>query len=323
MQRSPYNAHMSTLLLIKTSSLGDVIHALPAVTDLARFHPEVAIDWLVEESFKEIPALHNHVQQVQTIALRRWRHHWLTIATWQEFFHRLHTIRHTPYDLSVDCQGLIKSALIARLLPGSRHGFDRDSIREPLASFCYQNTHRVSRELHAVERNRQLLAQVFGYTPPHEVDYGIKAPALFTTQRPAAKYVVFLHATSRASKEWPVENWIDLGRQLALHGLSILLPSGNAKEQQRAQLIAGQINGAHALPKSSLTTLASLLQEAEFVVGVDTGLTHLAVALKQKVIAIYTDTDPQATGVYGSKLATNVGGIGMMPEVSSILNLCV
>ena len=314
---------MSTLLLIKTSSLGDVIHALPAVTDLARYRPEINVDWLVEESFREIPALHSHVNEVKTIALRRWRHHWLTVATWQEFFHQLRTLRHTPYDFSVDCQGLIKSAIIARMLPGMRHGFDRDSIREPLASYCYHYTHRVSWQLHAVERNRQLLADIFGYIPDQRVDYGIKAPALLNTERPPSKYVVFLHATSRASKEWPVDYWIDLGRQLALSGLSILLPSGNAKEHHRAQLIAAQINGAHALPKSSLTTLASLLQEAEFVVGVDTGLTHLAVALQQKVIAIYTDTNPQATGVYGSKLATNVGGIGMMPEVSSIIKLCV
>ncbi|MDE1891862.1 MAG: lipopolysaccharide heptosyltransferase I [Betaproteobacteria bacterium] len=314
---------MSTLLLIKTSSLGDVIHALPAVTDLAHYRPEIEIDWLVEESFKEIPALHNQVKQVKTIALRRWRHHWLQVATWRELFHRLQDIRHTSYDLSIDCQGLIKSAVIARLLPGRRHGFDKNSIREPLASYCYQHTHHVSWQLHAVERNRQLFAQVFGYTPPQEVDYGIAAPPLLHSERPLSPYVVFLHATSRASKEWPIEHWVDLGQQLAMQGLAILLPSGNAKEHHRAQLIAKEINGAFALPKSSLTKLASLLQEAEFVVGVDTGLTHLAVALKQKVIAIYTDTDPQATGVYGSERAVNVGGIGMMPEVSSIMTLCL
>ncbi|MDE2423203.1 MAG: lipopolysaccharide heptosyltransferase I [Betaproteobacteria bacterium] len=314
---------MTKLLLIKTSSLGDVIHALPALTDVTHFDPSLKVDWLVEEAFSEIPLLHGHINQVKTIALRRWKHHWLKKDTWCEVFQRIRQIKQASYDVSVDCQGLIKSALLSRLLPGERHGYEKGSIREPLAALCYQHTHQVSWQLHAVERNRQLLAQVFGYTPTATVDYGISAPSLPASMAPSTAWVVFLHGTSRASKEWPVDAWIQLGRHMALMGLTVLLPSGNNKEEARAKHIAQQVDRAVALPRLSLTHLASLLQEAQWVVGVDTGLTHLAVALKQKVIALYTDTDPRATGVYGSDRATNLGGIGMMPDVESVLKLCL
>ncbi|KRH79355.1 MAG: lipopolysaccharide heptosyltransferase I [Ferrovum sp. 21-44-67] len=318
-----YNALMTKLLLIKTSSLGDVIHALPALTDALRFNPSLKVDWLVEESFRDIPQLHKGLNRIQAVALRRWKKHWLHISNWYELVNVIKNINTESYDLSVDCQGLLKSALLCRVLPGLRHGYHWDSIREPLASLCYQYTHHISWQLHAVERNRQLLGQVLGYTPDTPVDYGIVAPPLSPTLRPSTPWVVFLHATSRTSKEWPVDSWIRLGHHLARMGITVLLPSGNIKEENRAQHIAQQIDHAIALPRLDLTTLASLLQEAEWVVGVDTGLTHLAVALKQKVIAIYTDTDPQATGVYGGERATNVGGIGMVPDVESILKLCL
>lgn len=312
---------MSRLLIVKTSSLGDVVHNLPVVTDLRQRFPELSIDWVVEEGFADIPALHPGVSEVIPVALRRWRHGLLSAATWREIGATRARLARQPYDLILDTQGLLKSAVVAHWAKGPRHGQDRASAREPLAALLYQHAHAIARGQHAVTRNRALAAAAFGYAPPAAPpDYGIRAEARPTVELPP-RYVVGLHGTSRDSKLWPLPHWIALGRSLARSGRALVLPWGSEAEHGRAQAIAAEVLPAVVLPRLPLRELAAVIAHAEAAVGVDTGLIHLAAALNKPTVAVYTDTDPSLTGVLGPDAARfrNLGGIGRMPAAESAL----
>lgn len=313
---------MPRLLIVKTSSLGDVIHNLPILADIRAHHPDIEFDWVVEESFSDIPALHPAVLSVIPVAMRRWRKHPFSGATWREIAAFRQRLRQTPYDLVLDTQGLLKSALIARSARGMRHGQDRFSAREPLAALLYDRRHPVPRGQHAVVRNRQLAALALDYPlPVSPPDYGIRASESMPTIDLPEQYVVALHATSRDSKLWPAAHWVTLGQQLLEQGTCLLLPWGNAAEQLRAQAIAAQVPQSVVLPRLRLNALAGILAKARAAIGVDTGLAHLAVALGVPTVAIYTDTDPLLTGVYpGASLAANLGGTGQIPDPGIVYN---
>lgn len=289
------------LLIVKTSSLGDVIHMLPAVTDAARARPGLVVDWLVEESFAAIPAWHPAVRRVLPIAMRRWKKQWTATATWRQMAAARTSLKAESYDLVVDAQGLLKSALWTRAARGVRCGYDADSAREPVVARFYERRFAVSRELHAIERNRRLLAQALGYELDDlRPDYGLSglaarlpAPAVALP----ARYVVGLHGTSRADKEWPVERWKLLAAALLEAGRPLVLPWGNEAEKQRAEGIAAAVPGSLVLPRLGLDALAVLIDRADAVVGVDTGLMHLAAGLGKPGLALYTATRPALTGV--------------------------
>ncbi len=312
---------MPRMLIVKTSSLGDVIHNLPILADIRTHHPDMRFDWLVEEAFADIPALHPAVDAVIPVAIRRWRHSLFAAATWRELAAFRERLRRQNYDLVLDTQGLLKSALLALGAHGTRHGQDRASAREPLAALCYQKHHHVPRNQHAVARNRMLAARALGYPlPAGAPDYGIEAPGAAPPCVPPQAYVVGLHATSRASKLWPAPHWIALGRLLAARGLALLLPWGSEAERQGAQIVAAAVPQAAVLPRLRLAELATVLAGARAAVGVDTGLVHLAAALALPTVAIYTDTDPQLTGVCpGRSRAVNLGGIGKVPAPEAVL----
>jgi heptosyltransferase I len=309
---------MPQLLVVKTTSLGDVIHALPAVTDILRHEPSAKIDWVVEESFAELPRLHPGVRDVLSVAIRRWREAWLVREHRREIAAFIRRLRRVRYDLILDMQGLVKSAAIARLARGRRVGFDGDSARDPRAAWFYRRRFAVHWGLHAVERNRRLAAAALGYEPPIAVDYGVQAPAgaLGYFQEP---YAVLLHASSRPDKQWRDDCWEALGRALGEEGIRSLLPGGSERERESARRLALRVPGAVALPAMNLRDIASLLANAELVVGVDTGLTHLACALKTPVIAIYAASDPDLTGVYGGETAVNLGREGAPPSAEEVL----
>ena len=189
------------ILLIKTSSLGDVVHNLPVVADIRGHLADAQIDWVVEENFASIPTLHRDVNRVLPVAMRRWRKHLTNGATWAQWREFKRQLQERVYDYVIDTQGLLKSSLIARNARGLRCGYDWDSAREPLASFSYQRKFNVAKNLHAVERNRQLVAKALGYEANGEPRYGLHAPRSSPDKAFQAPYVVFLHATSRADKE--------------------------------------------------------------------------------------------------------------------------
>lgn len=287
------------VLLIKTSSLGDVIHTLPALTDAARAIPGIQFDWVVEEGFAEIPRWHPAVARVIPVALRRWRKNlfktWRS-GEWQRF---KDSLSQQPYDLILDAQGLLKSAFLTRYARGPVAGLDAHSAREPFASRFYQQGVSVAWGQHAVERVRQLFAQALGYALPETTgDYGVcrerLAPAVSD-----APYVVFLHGTTWATKHWPERYWRELAEHLSTAGRHVRLPWGNSEEKARAERIAHALSGVQVLPKLNLAGVAAQLAGATACVAVDTGLGHLAAALDVPTISLYGPTNPGWTGAYG------------------------
>nr|WP_272885820.1 lipopolysaccharide heptosyltransferase I [Stutzerimonas stutzeri] len=285
-------------MLVKTSSLGDVIHTLPALTDAQRAIPGIQFDWVVEEGFAEIPAWHPAVAQVIPVAIRRWRKHPLqTVRSgeWRRFKARL---RETRYDLVIDAQGLLKSAWLTRYVKAPVAGFDRDSIREPLASRFYDRCYAVPRDQHALERVRQLFAQALGYSIPEMIaDYGLDRSQLATPgEQP---YLLFLHGTTWPSKHWPEAYWRQLAERMSEFGWAIRLPWGNAEEKARAERIAQGLPSASVLPRLNLGGVAKVVAGARACVAVDTGLGHLAAALDVPSISLYGPTLPGRVGAYG------------------------
>jgi heptosyltransferase-1 len=307
---------MKKVLIVKTSSLGDVVHNLPAVTDIQERFPNVSIDWVVEEAYAALVRLHPAVHRAIPVAIRRWRKRPLKSATWQEIGEAKRALHSERYDAIVDTQGLLKSALLARAASGRRHGFDADSAREPIAARFYDVVHHVARGEHAVCRNRTLVAAALGYRVHDSPDYGLGGMAARTSSE---REVVFLHSTSRADKHWPEEAWIALGRWLAGRGLRVVLPWGEASERARSERLASLLPNARVPGALPLAEVARLLGQAEAVIGVDTGLTHLAAALGVPVAAIYCATDTRLTGVYGAKRAWNLGGRGKPPRPEDVI----
>lgn len=310
---------MPKILLVKTSSLGDVIHNLPVVGDIRMHFPEAEIDWVAEESFAVIPLLHPGVKNVLPVALRRWRKTPFARRTRDEIHGFIRRLRENTYDIILDSQGLLKSALIARLARGSRAGLDRRSAREPLAALFYDYAVAVEKNRHAVERNRLLAGQVLGYTPDTPADYGIAAPEAALPWLPGGAYAVLLHATSRDEKLWAEENWIALGSRFHEQGMCCVLPWGNDAERARSERLAARIPGAEVAPRLDLGEAAALLARARAAVGVDTGLAHLAAALNVPTVALYCATEPGLTGVYGGATAVNLGSMGRPPTAAEAL----
>jgi heptosyltransferase I len=329
-----------SILLVKTSSLGDVVHNLPVVSDIRRALPDAAIDWVVEDAFVEIPALHPGVRRAIACAPRRWRRKLLSPSTWREIGELRTTLREQPYDLVIDTQGLLKSALIGRLAPGTRHGLDWRSSREPLR-WAYEHTHAVPWGRHAVERNRELAARSIGYTVDGPPVYGIEAPPFPPTEAdddspeheklpwldnqarygwvPPGPFMVLLHATSAERKLWPEHQWKKLAAHFGGAGIACVLPWGNAEEEARSHRIADSVPNAIVPPRLGLRTLSGLLGKARCVIGVDTGLVHLAAALARPTVGIFVATDPVATGVYAGARAINVGSGKAAPPLAAVL----
>jgi len=308
---------MKKILIVKTSSLGDVVQSLPVASDIRRHFPDARIDWVVEEPYAPLVALHPAVRRVISVALRRWRRRLLAGSTWKEIGEFRRLSQSERYDAIIDTQGLMKSALVARAAKGRHHGFDAGTAREPLAARFYDVTHHIARLQHAVPRNRALAAAALGYRVDDPVEYGIVAPPLATP--PARRYCVLLHITSRSEKLWSEAAWREVGRKLTARGLDCVLPWGSEEERRRSERIARDLDHAQVPPFEPLDRLAALLGGAAAVVGVDTGLTHLAAALGRPVVAIYCGTDPRLNGVYGAPRAKNIGGPGAHPAPEEAL----
>jgi len=307
------------ILFVKTSSLGDVVHNCPAVTDVARCVPGAVIDWAVEEAFAGIPAMHPQVRRVIPLAVRRWRGALFDAATWSELGSFRALLRSERYDAVIDSQGLLKSALVATQALGKRHGFDRSSAREPAAARFYHARHAVQVDLHAVDRNRQLAAAALGYRVDGPCDYGLRAAGSISSGNAAKPNALLFTMTSREDKLWPEEHWRSLGRALESRGLHCLLPWGTEEERHRCARIATAIPGAVVPRRMTLAEIAALASAARCVVGVDTGLAHLAAALEVPVVGIYCSSDSALTGLRGGGRLWNLGSAGQPPAVHDVL----
>jgi heptosyltransferase-1 len=299
--------------------MGDVVHALPAASDMLRHVPGLQIDWLVEAPFAAIPRMHPGVRTVLTMAWRKWRGQLTSGATWAAMGELRGELRSGRYDLALDLQGLVKSAWWARQAGAPVAGYDRASIREPMACWAYQRTAAVPRELHAVQRCRLLAAAHLGYTVPEGgPDFGLRAPA--PGWMPRSAYAVLIPNASRKEKLWPERHWVAVGRRLLELGWTPVVLWGRESEQTLAERIAAGCDG-DVPPFLRVGEMASVLAGAMHVVGLDTGFTHLAAALGRPTLGIYCDHEPGLAGITGPGPVASIGGKGQVPTRAEVLAL--
>jgi heptosyltransferase-1 len=285
------------VLLVKTSSLGDVLHALPALTDAAAAIPGVRFDWVVEAPFAEVPAWHPAVERVIPVSIRRWRNSPLKALRCGEWAAFRGSLRAREYDRVLDAQGLIKSGLITWMARGPSYGLDRNSAREPLASRLYDHPLAVEWGEHAIVRLRKLFAEALDYPLPEtEADSAISVAG----QPAAPATILFVHGTTWATKHWPERYWVALAQMVNEAGYRVMLPWGDELERWRAEQIAAG-RDAVILPRGSLSELAEQFRQVDGMVCVDSGLAHLGAALKIPSVTLYGSTNPGLTGTWGGQ----------------------
>ncbi|MDX8520394.1 lipopolysaccharide heptosyltransferase I [Mesorhizobium dulcispinae] len=298
------------VLIVKTSSMGDVIHTFPAVEDALRNRSDISFDWCVEVAFAGIVALHPAIRSIHKVAIRRWRKTPLGGATWREMAGLRHGLRTGHYDLVIDAQGLLKSAVVARQAGAPIAGFDRSSAREPSATLLYQRKYAVPRDLHAIERTRRLFGLALDYQPDlSTLNSGIVPPA-GGLPGVEGRTAFLLHGTSREDKKWPVEDWIETARQLVSRQFMPVVTWSNEAEKRVAEAIAGAVPDTVLVPKSPLSGIAAILGRSTLVIGADTGLTHLASAFGLPTVAIFLATEPGLTGPRGPFASTLLAPAG-------------
>lgn len=308
---------MPKILLIRMSSMGDIIHNFPAVTELRQHFPEAEIHWVVEEAFVGLAGLHPAVDTIVPYALRRWRKKLWARETRQEMRAFNAIIQAARYDLAIDSQGLIKSALVGRLSGAPLVGYSRHSVRDPLASFLYDQK-AVIPKVHVIERNRALTGRALGYTPAGKLNYGIQAPDLMLDWQPGKPYAVCLTATARDAKLWSEANWIALGQWLLAQGLAPVFPWGSEVERERSVRLSVALPGSVLPPRFSLVEAARLLADATVAIGVDTGLMHLAAAVDTPTVGIFCDSDPHHAGATARTFSQNLGDVQQPPTVAAV-----
>jgi len=312
-------ASVTAVLVIRPSSLGDVVHALAIVADVRTHRPDLAIDWVAEEAFAPLVALDPGVRRTIPVALRRWRRALFAAATWREFAVFRAALREERYAAVIDLQEQLKGAALAALARGVRHGPRARESREPLADWWHDIRHPVPRRQHFQDRCRQLVAAALGYTAAGPPRFGLVPPPLPRSAAPAGPYAMLVHGTSRSDKLWPEAHWRALAAALGGSGIAALLPWGSDAERARSERIAAGIATARVLPQLGLPEQASLLRGAEIVVGVDTGLVHLAAALQTPTVALFVATDPAQAGIAGTGARSrDLGGAGQAPTPEDV-----
>jgi len=306
------------ILIVKTSSMGDVVHALPLAADIAAHVPGAQIDWLAEEGFAAIPAMSRHVQKVHRVALRRWRRAPLQPGTWREIAGVRANLAAARYDRVLDVQGLLKSAWMARWTRSRVAGPSSDSARERIASVLYSQPVDVPRDMHAVERCRRIGAAALGYAIDGPARFDLDVPTAPALEMAAPSAVLLVNA-SRATKLWPEEHWTALERWLASLGLRSALFAGTADEALRVSRLVDGMQRAVAVPWMPIESIAATVAAARVVIGLDTGLTHLAAALGRPTVGIYCDYDPRLVGLVGDGPVRSLGGVGQSPSLGQVI----
>lgn len=286
------------VLLIKMSSMGDIFHTFPAISDLKAHNPDVIIDWVVEDSFKEIVDWHPAINKVIPIHLRRWMKE-RNLSSWSEFKQLRKQLRTDDYDLVIDAQGLFKSAFIAGMAKSkSVQGFNAKSAREPIASLFYSQRHYVAKNQHAVERTRQLFGNIFGYTPAPLLNFGINQNFSQVAKDP--RKLMFIIGTSWVTKLWSTLHWQRLAAIALEEGYDVEIMWGSPEEKAMADsIIAACPRATRPSQRMSITTIAEKLVGSAGVIGLDTGFSHLAGALETPTIALYGPTSPLKVGLIG------------------------
>ncbi len=305
------------VLIIKLTSMGDLMHAFPAITDAVERIPNITFDWVVDESFAQVPAWHPAVNNIITTAHRRWKKDLSSAWSNGEFSQFFQRLNQDDYDVVVDLQSNLKSAFVSWLRKGPVHSYDKKTCREKPAHWAYQKRYHVPLRQHAIERQRELFSYIFSYKKPtSDPDYGVNLssctlPTVSSqglSQPLPKKYVVCVHNASWPTKLWPVEHWQSLIGKIADQGYSVLLPCGSQDEYERAMAIAKNHCAAIALPKMSLNHMAAILSHATAAVCSDTGLAHMAAVVSTPAITLYAVTDTVLIGTVGDHQQHIVAG---------------
>lgn len=290
------------VLIVKLSSMGDLVQALPAITDAAKAIPGITFDWAVDESFAEIPQWHPAITTVYKTAHRRWRKNlWSVINSGElkQFYQSLRTIE---YDLVIDAQTNIKSAVVTSLSRGVKCGPDSKSVREYGAHWAYKKHFSVPKDQLAINRWRSMFAQALGYNrPTTAIDFGLDnivwpEPAVVLPEQP---FLVFVHNASWVTKRWDDNRWHDLLTRAKLEGFQVVLPWGSEEEKHQAENLAEKHDHARVLPRLSLTDIGAVFKRSAGAVCMDTGLAHIGAALNVPMVTLYGPTDPALIGAFG------------------------
>ena len=314
------------ILLVRVSSLGDVLHNLPMVADILRHHPQAVIDWVVEEGYVSLVRLNPQVRKIIPFALRRWRKSLGKPETRAEMKAFWRSLREDEYDLVFDTQGLLKTGVImgaARIRPGGRKvglaNGSEGSGYEGISRFFHTESIPLDPRTHAVARGRLVAGAALGYAVDTAPDFGLPAPQASNRPDwlPQEGYAVFFHGTARDAKKWAPQNWIALGKALA--PMPVLLPWGSEKEKAEAEALAAAIPNARVLPRRSMMDAVTLAQQAALAVGVDTGLTHIAAAFYRPTVEIYADSPKWKTEGNWSPRIVNLGEMGAPPSGADVI----
>lgn len=299
--------------------MGDIVHALPVAYDIKKAMPDCQLHWVVEESFSDIVTLSPFVDRFVTTAFRRWRKTLLKGETRKEISEVKDALRREKYDIVIDLQGLMRSALVARWTKAQTAGYSKDTIREPLASYLYRQTHHVPESLTPVLRYRTMAAQVLGY----EIDgknpkYGLEVNCV-TPSGVVGRYAALAVNTSRPEKLWPQARWIEVAKALQSEGMQSVLFWGNEEERRRVEEIAAAVDGAVVMPRSSIRALAQAIVGAECLLGVDTGFSHLGAALGVPSVGIIVGTSAKLFSLVSEGACATVGDMGVIPQPEEVL----
>ena len=335
------------ILLVKLSSLGDVLHNLPIVWDLRKRLPNAQIDWIVEEAYVHLleplktTESFKGLDRIIPLAFRRWKNNLFSIRTWQEFFVMRNLLQSVAYDIVIETQGLLKSALVCAIAKKSDHAIisglgnaTEGSGYEPIARIFYTQSVRVPIQCHAIDRSRRVVCLALNCPlMDRHSEQPLFYPSIFVEQRAPlpieglrkqpngeiAPYIVCFHSTARLTKRWPTERWIGLGKALSSQGYQLLFPWGSPEEKKMSILMAGQVQNAIVPRAFSIEEAYRLVACAILTIGVDTGLTHLAAALGKPTIEIYCDSPRWKTEGYWTSNILNIGDLNSIPTTNAIL----
>jgi heptosyltransferase-1 len=311
------------ILLVRVSSLGDVLHNLPMVADILRHHPDAKIDWVVEEGYVSLVRLNPHVRTIIPFALRRWRKTLSAAGTRAEIKTFFRTLRRQQYDYVFDTQGLLKTGIIMGAARGTHKvglaNGSEGSGYEGISRIFHTRSVALDPRTHAVARGRLVAAAALGYSADTAPDFGLPAPSAGSRPAwmPEAGYAVFFHGTARDAKKWAPENWVATGAALA--PMPVLLPWGSAQEKLEAEALAARLPNARVLPKLSMMDAVELARHAALAIGVDTGLTHIAAAFLRPTVEIYADSPKWKTEGNWSPRIVNLGDLGAPPSAPEVI----
>ncbi len=315
------------ILLVRVSSLGDVLHNLPIVADIRRHFPDANIDWVVEEGYVSLVRLNPQVRNIIPFALRRWRKKLGDAAVRAEIKQFFRTLRAQEYDYVFDTQGLLKTGVVmgaARVARGGQKvglaNGSEGSGYEGISRLFHSKSIPLDPRTHAVARGRLVVAAALGYGVDTPADFGLPDVSPRDPKpgwMPAEPYAVYFHGTARDAKKWAPANWIALGH--ALSPMPILLPWGSPKEKAEAETLAASLPNARVLPQLSMADAVLLARHAALAVGVDTGLTHIAAAFSRPVVEIYCDSPRWKTEGNWSPRIVNLGDKGAPPSAPEVI----